>query len=67
LGHTFCAKELPRDVERLAADHHDLLTIQQLFGNNAGQATEKVTFAVNDNLKSDTPRQLDLHGDLGMF
>lgn len=54
LGHTFCAKEFPRDVERFAADHHDLLTIQQLFGDNAGQATKKVTFAVNDDLKSDT-------------
>jgi len=54
--HTFCAKEFPGNVERLAADHHDLLTIQQLFGDDAGQATEKVTFAVNDDLKSDTTR-----------
>lgn len=56
LGHTFCAKEFPRDVERFAADHHDFLTIQQLFGDDAGQATKKVTFAVNDHLKSDTTR-----------
>lgn len=55
-GHTFCAKEFPRNVERLAADHHDLLTIQQLVGDDAGQATKKVTFAVNDDLKSDTTR-----------
>lgn len=49
-GRTLSAEELSRDVEGLAADNNDLLAVQELLGDSAGQATEQVTLAVNDDL-----------------
>ena len=47
---TLRAKELAGDVEGLASDDNDLLTVQQLLGDCAGQTTEQVTLAIDDNL-----------------
>lgn len=49
-GRTLSAEELSRDVEGLAADNNNLLAVQELLGDSAGQATEKVTLSVNDDL-----------------
>ena len=45
---TLRAEELSRDVEGLAAHYNDLLTIEQLLRDRAGQATEQVALSVND-------------------
>jgi hypothetical protein len=45
---TLRAEELSRDVEGLAAHDNDLLTIEQLLRDRAGQATEQVALSVND-------------------
>jgi len=37
-----------RDVDVLAANQSDLLAIDELLGNNGGQATEQVALAIND-------------------
>lgn len=47
---TLGAEELARDVEGLAADNNDLLTAQQLLGDDGGQAAEEVALAINDDL-----------------
>lgn len=47
---TLGAEELPRDVESLATDDNNLLAAQQLLGNDAGKAAQKVALAVNDDL-----------------
>ena len=44
------AEELSRDVEGLAADDNNLLAVQELLGDSAGQTTKQVTLAINDNL-----------------
>lgn len=49
-GRTFCSEKLARDIESLAANDYYLLAIEQLFRDGAGQATQQVSFAVNDNL-----------------
>lgn len=49
-GRTLSAEELSRDVEGLAADDNNLLAVQELLGDSAGQATEQVSLAVNDDL-----------------
>jgi hypothetical protein len=49
-GRTLSAEELSRDVEGLAANNNDLLAVQELLGDSAGQATEQVTLSVNDDL-----------------
>ena len=49
-GRTLSAEELSRDVEGLAADDNNLLAVQELLGDGAGQATEQVSLAVNDDL-----------------
>lgn len=49
-GRTLSAEELSRDVEGLAADNNDLLAVQELLGDSAGQATEQVSLAVDDDL-----------------
>jgi len=43
------AEELARDVEGFAADDNDLLTVEELLGDNAGKTTKEVALAVNDN------------------
>lgn len=47
---TLGAKELARDVERLAADNDNLLAIQELLGNDASKTAEQVALAIDDNL-----------------
>lgn len=49
---TLRAEELAGDVEGLAADHNDLLAVEELLGDDAGKATEEVALAVNDDLAS---------------
>ena len=47
---TLGAEELARDVESLTSHDDDLLAVEQLLGNSAGQATKEVSLAVNDDL-----------------
>lgn len=47
-GRTLRAEELSGDVEGLAAHDHDLLAIEQLLRDRAGQATEQMALSVND-------------------
>jgi len=47
---TLSAKELPRDVQRFTADNDDLLAIEELLRNDAGEAAQQVTLAVDNNL-----------------
>lgn len=44
------AEELARDVEGLAADDNDLLAVEELLGDDAGEATKEVALAVDDDL-----------------
>lgn len=48
---TLSAEELARDVQSLAADNDNLLAVQQLLGDNAGQTAQQVALAINDNLE----------------
>lgn len=45
---TLGAEELAGDVEGLAAHNDNLLAVEQLFGDGAGEATEQVALAVDD-------------------
>ena len=47
---TLRSEELAGDVERFAADDDDLLAIEQLFGDGAGETAEEVSFAVHHDL-----------------
>lgn len=47
---TLRAEELARDVEGFTSHDDDLLAIQQLLGDSAGQATKEVSLAVNHDL-----------------
>lgn len=49
---TFCAEEFAGDVERLASYYHDLLTIEQLLSHSAGQATQEMSLAIDNDLMS---------------
>ena len=42
-GRTLSPEELAGDVERLAADNNDLLTVEELLGDSAGETSEKVS------------------------
>lgn len=44
------AEELAGDVEGFTSDDDNLLAVEKLLGDNAGQATEEVSLAVNDDL-----------------
>lgn len=48
---TFCAEEFAGDVQGFAADHDDLLAIEELLCDDTGKTTEQVSLAVDDNLK----------------
>lgn len=48
---TLRTEELAGDVKGLTSHDDDLLAIEQLLGNSAGQATKKVSLAVNDDLR----------------
>jgi hypothetical protein len=47
---TLCAEEFSRDVKGFASDDNDLLSIEELLGDNAGETTEKVSLAVDNHL-----------------
>ena len=49
-GHTLRAEELAGDVEGLAADNNDLLTAQELLGDNGGESAKEMALAIDDNL-----------------
>jgi hypothetical protein len=49
--HTFSTEEFARDVEGLSSDDDDLLAVQKLLCNCAGETTEQVSLAVDDNLE----------------
>lgn len=50
---TLRAEELAGDVEGLTSHNDDLLTVEQLLGDSAGQTTKEVSLAVNDDLIHD--------------
>lgn len=52
---TLGPEELSRDVELLAADDNDLLAVEELLGDGAGETTEKVSLAINDDLLLQKP------------
>ena len=43
-GRTLGPEELAGDVERLATDNNDLLTVEELLGDSAGETSEKVAW-----------------------
>jgi outer membrane murein-binding lipoprotein Lpp len=45
---TLRAEELARDVKGLASHNDDLLAVEELLGDGAGEATEQVALAVDD-------------------
>lgn len=47
---TLSAEELAGDVESLAADNNDLLAIEELLGDDAGEATKEMALAIDDDL-----------------
>ena len=47
---TLRAEELAGDVEGLTSHDDDLLAVEQLLGDSAGQATKEVSLAVDDDL-----------------
>lgn len=47
---TLRTEELAGDVEGLTSHNDDLLTVEQLLGDSAGQTTEEVSLAVDDDL-----------------
>ena len=49
-GHTLRAEELAGDVEGLTADNNDLLTAQELLGDNGGESAKEMALAIDDNL-----------------
>lgn len=46
-SHTLVAHQSARDVEVLAADNHDLLAHEELFGHHRGQAPHQVPAGVD--------------------
>ena len=48
---TLRAEEFARDVELLAPNNHELLTVEQLLGDNAGKAAQEMTLPVHDDLR----------------
>ena len=49
---TFCAEESAGDVKSFASYYHDLLTIEQLLSHSAGQATQEMSLAIDNDLVS---------------
>lgn len=47
---TLRAEELAGDVEGLTSHNDDLLAVEQLLGDGAGQATKEMSLAVDDDL-----------------
>jgi hypothetical protein len=55
---TLGAEELAGDVQGLAAHNDNLLSVEQLLGDGAGEATEEVPLAVDD-LNSQVSQSLE--------
>ena len=49
---TLRAEELARDVEGLAADNNDLLTIEKLLSDDGGETAKEVALAIDDDLSN---------------
>ena len=49
---TLRAEELSGDVQGLASHNNDLLAVEQLLSDSAGQPTKEVTLAINSDLYS---------------
>lgn len=49
-GRTLGAEEFAGDVQGLSSNDDDLLTVEQLLGDDAGQATQEVSLAVDNDL-----------------
>lgn len=47
---TLRTEELSGDVDGLAADDDDLLSVQELLGDSAGKTTKEMALAVDDDL-----------------
>jgi len=47
---TFRSKEFARDVQFFASNNDNLLAVQQLLGNNAGQPAKQMALAIDDDL-----------------
>ena len=48
---TLRAEEFARDVKGLATNDNDLLAVEQLLGDNAGQAAKQMALAIDDDLE----------------
>ena len=48
---TLSAEELSRDVEGLAANDNDLLSLEELLSNGRGEATEEMALAIDGDLQ----------------
>jgi len=55
-----CAEELSRDVQSFASNNDNLLAVEQLLGDGAGQTTEEVSLAIDNDdwLKGRHPARL---------
>jgi len=49
-GRTLRSEEFAGDVELLAAHDYELLAVEELFGDCAGQTTKEMALAVDDDL-----------------
>ena len=49
-GRTFCAEEFSRDVQSFTSNEDNLLTIEQLLCDSAGQSPQEVSLAIDDHL-----------------
>lgn len=48
---TLSAEELSRDVEGLAANDNDLLSLEELLSNGRGETTEEMALAIDGDLQ----------------
>lgn len=48
--HTLSTEEFARDVEGFTSHNDNLLTVQKLLCDGAGEATKEMSLAVNDDL-----------------
>ena len=55
--HTLRAEELSRNVEGFTSDNYNLLAVEQLLGDGTGQATEKMSLAIDHDLEMEERRQ----------
>jgi len=49
-GRTLRSEEFAGDVELFAANNYELLAVEELFGDCAGQTTKEMALAVDDDL-----------------